>query len=69
MIELPEDKFPLESRILTEKERFELDLLKSYLRITDFFSHNQAITFSWDNKHIGANKIIARMEKFYVFSY
>ena len=49
------------------RKRFELDTLKVTLEVEDFFSHDQSIIYSWDNKRLSDSRIMARLDRFYTF--
>ena len=68
VIESTYDKSSLELRIIIDKERHELVTLKATPSIEDFFSYNQPIIFSWDNKRLGEGRVMARLDRFYIFS-
>ena len=68
VVESTLDKSSQEPRIVTDRERLKLELLISNLGVEDYFSHNQNIIYSWDNKKVSEERVMARLDWFYIFA-
>lgn len=63
-----EDKCSLRSQPLSGMECFEFNSLKAHQSVFDFFDPLSTLRYSWDNKQQGNRKVVARLDRAYVFS-
>jgi exonuclease III len=67
-VEHVKDKSSRGGRIISEVEKFEFELLKAHLQVSDFFKNNQLIAYMWDNHRMDGHRVLARLDRFYLFS-
>jgi exonuclease III len=67
VVENGRDKSSREGRIISNAESFELELLKAHLQVQDYFKYDNFLTYSWDNHRADNNRVLARLDRFYIF--
>jgi exonuclease III len=68
MVENPSDKSSQCGRLIGTQERFLFDTLKENLNVADFFQGGRGLKFSWDNGRSQNQRILARLDRFYIFN-
>jgi exonuclease III len=68
MVEQARDKSSRGGRIISEVEKFEFELLKAHLQVSDFFKNDQLLAYTWDNHRSDGHRVLARLDRFYLFS-
>lgn len=69
MVEEARDKLTGGGRILGGQEQVDFELFKSHLHIMDFLNYNQTLKFSWDNKRKEGRRVLARLDRVYLYPY
>jgi hypothetical protein len=67
VVENGRDKSSREGRIISNGESFKLELLKAHLHVQDYFKYDNLLTYSWDNHRTDNNRVLARLDRFYIF--
>jgi hypothetical protein len=68
VVEQARDKSSREGRIISEVEKLELEILKTHLKVSDFFEYDQLLAYTWDNHRLDGARVLARLDRFYTFS-
>ena len=63
-----EDKSSAYGRLIPLVERLVLDALKSHLKVDEPARSLGSLRFSWDNFRLDGSRILAHLDRFYVFS-
>jgi hypothetical protein len=67
MVESSVDKSTQCGRLISNSDRIHWEALKHALNIEDFFHHGRGFKYSWDNGRMEGQRILARLDCFYVF--
>lgn len=68
MTEIPTDKSSFCSKVMTQGEKLVWDAFTSHLHLSDTFSHNGKLKYSWDNKRRDGCRILGRLDRHYTSS-
>lgn len=67
MVERHSDKFSQSSRSLSAPERLLFNGLKDTLQVEECSRTNPSLSYSWDNGRSGSARVMARLDRVYIF--
>jgi hypothetical protein len=68
MVETQANKSSICGRLIGNQEKLAWEGLKSDLNIADPFQRQRGLKFSWDNGRTNGERVLARLDRFYIFS-